>query len=97
MAGLREPGVGLRVSRLPSALDVPTGHQPDENGNHEGPHGRCAVVRAVGSQSKHVEADTPVGWPQPIRVIRPSAECVSKVPDVHARRPKSGRSEGVCR
>lgn len=50
------------VSRLPSASDVPARHQHDEDGNHEGPHGRCAVVRAVGDQSEHVQADTPRAW-----------------------------------
>lgn len=83
------------MSRLPSASDVPTRHQHDEDGNDEGPHRRCAVVRTVGNQSKHVEADTPGVWPQPIRVVHPSAECVSKVPNVRARHPKSARSEGM--
>lgn len=78
--GLWDLRSGLRISRLPLASDVPARHQPDENGNHEGPHGRCAVVRAVSHQSKHVQADTPGGRLQPTHVVRPSAECVSKPP-----------------
>lgn len=75
------------VLHLPSASDVPTGHQHDEDGNDEGPHGCCAVIRAVGNQSKHVQADTPGVCLQPTRVaalcrmraegaarIRPSSE-----------------------
>ena len=49
---------GPRGSHLSPAPDVPTRHQHDENGDHERPHGRRAVVRAVGHQSKHARAGT---------------------------------------
>jgi hypothetical protein len=65
---------------LPSASDAPAGHHHHEDGNHEGPRCRYAVIRAVGKQSKHVQAGIPGGWVHPTRVARAAATCVSKQP-----------------
>ncbi|GAA4125496.1 hypothetical protein GCM10022285_08880 [Streptomyces tunisiensis] len=86
-AGSRE--ADLWVPHSSSTPDVPTGHQHDENGDHEGPYGRRTVVRAVGHYGKHAQADTPGGRLQPTCIAHPALACVPKTPQARGRQSKN--------